>query len=72
MEVVVGLILVVALATLLKLGIRRVFRGPGYRQREAQAAGEAEAEARVKPGAKSTPRGRTPTGRTTPKGTRRR
>ena len=68
MEVVVGLVLVVALATLLKLGIRRVFRGPGYAQREAQAA----AEVKVKPRAKPTSRARPQTGRTTPKGTRRR
>lgn len=72
MEVVVGLILVVALATLLKLGIRRVFRGPGYAQREAQAKAEAKAAAQAKPRPKTTSRARTQSGRTTPKGTRRR
>ena len=74
MEVVIGLVLVVALATLLKLGVRRLFRGPGYAQREARAAAEAKAaEAKPKPRATASPRrGRPQTGRTTPKGTRRR
>ena len=70
MEVVIGLLLVVALATFLKLGIRRVFRGPGYAQREAREA--AKAEARAKPRAKPASRARPQTGRVTPKGTRRR
>jgi hypothetical protein len=70
-NVVIGLLVIVALATVVKLGVRRMFRGAGYAQREAEE--RAAAEAKTKPRAKTTPR-RAPghSGRTTPKGQRRR